>query len=82
MNFKVSLPNPDNGTPEEFFTQIRIVIKACEKSYQEMTKDLTQEEKEKSFYLAFRYPTLEDKMDKIDSDMNERQNIELELNQA
>jgi hypothetical protein len=80
MDFKIDLPNPFEGTPEEFFSQMRIVLKACEKSYQEMVKNLTDEQKEemsKWLYIAFRHPTLEDAMDEADPDMAERQKIQL-----
>ena len=48
MEIKFQLPNPDDYTTamEQWFTQMRISLKAAEKTYQEMVKGLTEEETE------------------------------------
>lgn len=57
--------------PEMFFSQMRVMLKATEKSYQEATKDLTTEQKEDTS-IAFNIPSLGDKHDD-----KEMQDIEL-----
>lgn len=55
MEIKIQLPNPDDyqyhGGVAEWFSQMRISLKAAEKTYQEATKGLTAEdEKEDPLY--------------------------------
>lgn len=79
MLFKIGLPNPYQSTPKEFFTQIRIAIKATEKAYEEATKNLTEEEKE-NYWIGFYQPdlsqSLKEKLD-LDTYAEEAQDIEL-----
>ena len=48
MEIKIQLPNPDDyqyhGGVAEWFSQMRISLKAAEKTYQEATKGLTEED--------------------------------------
>lgn len=78
MEIKVSLPNPIELGPEMFIAQLRIALKAFEKSYEEATKNLTKEEKEE-FWVRFRLPKLDEEIDGIDSDHEKDQEIELRL---
>lgn len=52
MEIKIQLPNPDDyqyrGGVAEWFSQVRISLKAAEKTYQEATKDLTREDEEEN----------------------------------
>ena len=62
-----------------FFAQMRIALKACEKAYEQATKDLTDEEKEE-FWLTYNHPTIpEAEIDKIDPNGVEIQKLELQL---
>lgn len=36
---KIQLPDPSGGTPEQWFAQMAIVLKAAQKMYQQMVKD-------------------------------------------
>lgn len=58
MEIKIQLPNPDDyqyaGGVEKFFTQMRISLKAVEKTYQEAVKDLPEEDKD-TVFLSFRH---------------------------
>ena len=88
--FKIALPIPsefENDIPS-FLAQMKIAIKATEKSYEQITKNLTDEQKQ-NFYIMYRHPKFEywskggeDKLDKIDPNMDDRQKIELEINEA
>jgi hypothetical protein len=84
MLIKIGLPNPYMMKTEMFFTQMRIAIKACEKAYEEATKDLTEEQKE-DCWLAYRHPDLEEALKKSDSPVelgnyeDEQQDLELHL---
>lgn len=60
MEIKIQLPNPDdyqyaNGVAD-WLSQMRISLKAAEKTYQEATKDLTAEAIKDSFYLGIEVP--------------------------
>ena len=44
MEIKFQLPNPDEVNAEQFFVLMRTTLKAVEKSYQEMIKDLSDED--------------------------------------
>ena len=66
MELRFSLPNPDELTPEQFFTQMRTSLKVVEKSYQQITKDLTEEVIENNFFIRYRFPFLLDYSDNID----------------
>lgn len=84
---KISLPNPWETTPEEFFAQTRIALKALEKTYEEMSKGLTEEEINATINLSFRPdPALAESIgyslpDPIDSVMI-YQDISLEISRA
>lgn len=57
MEIKIQLPNPDDyqyhGGVTQWFSQMRICLKAAEKTYQEATKGLTEEdEKEEPLYYV------------------------------
>lgn len=58
MEIKIQLPNPDDyqydGGVAKFFTQMRISLKAAEKTYQEAVKDLPKENTD-NVYLSFRH---------------------------
>lgn len=51
MEIKIQLPNPDDykSAVPQWFAQMRISLKAAEKTYQEWTKGLTEEEKENAY---------------------------------
>ena len=93
--FKIALPNPWEMSAEDFFSQMRVVLKATEKSYQEITKGLTEEQKE-NYFIGFRLPEItsnftDDEIPKITTfvdrnafeshllDDNVTQKIELEI---
>lgn len=82
MLFKIGLPNPYEMKTAMFFTQMRIAIKACEKAYEEATKDLTEEQKE-NCWIAYNQPRLQKSLKESDtsSDLGnyseEQQDLEL-----
>lgn len=57
MEIKIQLPNPDDyeNAVEQWFSQMRISLKAAEKTYQEATKDLTDEAR-KQYYVDIGIP--------------------------
>lgn len=85
MQLKVNLPNPYELEPEQFFAQMRIALKAAEKTYQEAIKGLTEEELE-GFYLGFELTELEaneksrEKLEEVDPDYELRQSISITIN--
>ncbi len=88
--FKINLPNPADYNPEDFFKQMRIVIKSAELSYKEMVKGLELNDDNTPF-IIYRHPHLESELEKnyklIPSNKNiiefgeDDQEIELEINQ-
>ena len=83
MEIKIQLPNPDDyqyaGGVEKFFTQMRISLKAAEKTYQEASKDLPDNQKSEVF-LSFKHANAdcENAIQELsDSGMIERQDQEL-----
>ncbi len=66
MDIKFQLPNPNDCSVEEFFSQIRISITAAEKSYQNRLKMMSPEEaeetvKSKGLWIYFDHsPEVED----------------------
>ena len=87
MEIKVNLPNPYEMSPEQFFAQMRISLKAAEKTYQEANKNLTEEQiEEKEIWLMFNLPKMEDdeknceKLDAIDPNYEDRQFIAISIN--
>ena len=85
MELKVNLPNPYELEAEHFFAQMRIALKAAEKTYQEATRGLTEKEI-KNFYLGFELTELEaneksrEKLEEIDPDFELRQSISITIN--
>jgi hypothetical protein len=88
--FKIALPKPseyENNIPL-FLSQMKIVIKATEKSYELLTKDLTTEEL-KQISLIYRFPEIdleERENDEngfvkvhVDEETNQMQDIEIEI---
>lgn len=86
MELKVNLPNPYEMNAEEFFAQMRIALKATEKTYQQATKSLTKEEKE-NFWLGFEFTKLEateegrKKLEEVDPDHELRHSISIIISQ-
>ena len=88
MELKVNLPNPYKvENAEEFFAQMRISIKAAEKTYQQATKNLTEEEiKKANFWIALELTELEatkknrDILEEIDPEYELRQSISITIN--
>lgn len=86
--FKISLPNPSEHSPEDFFAQMKIVIKSAQIAYEQITKDLTKEEKN-NYWMHYSFPQLnlfsrvKDKDNfvkvNIEEEGEEMQNIELEI---
>lgn len=61
---KINLPNPLEMSIPSFFAQMRIALKAAEKSYEEMKKAVDPEKVEDMF-VAFHHPSeLEQEIDK------------------
>ena len=88
MQLKVNLPNPYEMTPEQFFAQMRISLKAAEKTYQEAIKNLTKKELEdNSFWIMFDLVGIENtekgriKLEEIDPNYKDRQLIAITINQ-
>ncbi len=87
MQIKVNLPHPYEMNPEQFFAQMRISLKAAEKAYQEVLKNLTeQEKKDCEIWLNVELTELEatkegrEKLDEIDPNNEERQSIAITIN--
>ena len=86
MELKVNLPNPYQLKAEEFFAQMRIALKAAEKTYQQAVKGLTEEEK-KNFWLGFEFTELEATekgrkiLEEVDPDYELRHSISITINQ-
>ena len=87
MKLKIGFPNPwefQGKNAEQFFVQMRIALKASEKTYQEYVKSLTSEEEE-SIWLGFELSALEGeeksrkKLEEIDPDYDLRQLISLTI---
>jgi hypothetical protein len=79
MEFKIALPNPRMMEPQMFFNQMRIVLKAAEKSYEQMIKDLDDNNKD-DIIIHYLLPDLDQKeLDKLDPDGELTQSIELEI---
>jgi len=53
MEMKLQLPNPDDVSAEQWFAQMRIVLKAAEKMYQEMVANLKKEGSEEVPWIRF-----------------------------
>ena len=87
MELKVNLPNPDDMSIEQWFSQMRISLKAAEKAYQEALKNLTEELREKQkgkfsereIWIHFELPSIPD-IDKVDRDYDKRQNVQITIN--
>ena len=85
MELKVNLPDPYELEAEHFFAQMRIALKAAEKTYQEAIRGLTKEEIE-NFYLGFELTKIEateegrEKLNEIDIDCDLRQSISITIN--
>lgn len=85
MQLKVNLPNPYELDPEHFFAQMRIALKAAEKTYQEATRGLTEEELQ-DYWLSFELTEIEateegrKKLEEIDPDIELRQSISITIN--
>lgn len=85
MEIKIPLPNPDDVSAEQFFAQMRISLKAAEKSYQLAVNNLTKEkdgkEPEKP-WLRFRLRNdIEEKLEEMIPDSsNDIQEIYLGVN--
>lgn len=43
-SMRIQLPNPNDGSVEQWFAHMRIVLKAAEKTYQQMVKDHGQQD--------------------------------------
>lgn len=86
MQLKVNLPNPYELEPEQFFAQMRISLKAAEKTYQEAIKGLTGDEDIQNFWLGFELTGIESteegrkKLEEIDPDVELRQDISITIN--
>lgn len=50
---KLQLPNPDDVSAEQWFAQMRIVLKAAEKMHQEMVANLEKEESKEKPWIRF-----------------------------
>lgn len=89
--FKINLPNPSEMSIPEFFSQMKIVLKAAEKSYEDMIKEIELNE-ENTPYISYRQPSLrlqllEDtkpeimkKVIDLDEYLDEANEIQLEIN--
>lgn len=76
MQLKVNLPNPYELDAEQFFAQMRISLKAAEKTYQESIKNLPEEnKKDVSFYFSL--PEFGEELEEIDENCDKRQEIQL-----
>ncbi len=89
MELKVNLPNPDEMSIEQWFSQMRISLKAAEKAYQEVFKNLTEEERklqiendcDKKFWIRFQLPSLDENLeDDLDPNGDKRQKIQIVVN--
>ena len=95
MELKVNLPNPQEMTAEQFFAQMRISLKAAEKTYQQTIKSLTEEQsiaieelkkKNEEPWVQFCLVGIESteegrqKLEKIDPDFELRHKIALSIN--
>ena len=87
MKLRISFPNPwefQGKNVEQFFAQMRIALKAAEKTYQEYVKDLTKE-KVDDVWLSFELNGLETeeksrkKLEEVDPDYELRQLISLTI---
>lgn len=88
--FKIALPVPSEyeNDIESFLAQMKIAITAAQKSYEQITKNLTKEEKA-NFYVSYRFPQIDlyerESDDKgfvkvhVDEESTQMQNIELEI---
>ena len=91
--FKIALPNPNEfeNNIKGFFAQFRVVLKAAEKSYEEATKGLIDEEQKSAMWLIYRFPEIELNEREQDNEGNVKvhvdeegdsmQKIELEINE-
>ncbi len=85
MELKVNLPSPYELEAEQFFAQMRIALKAAEKTYQQAIKDLTGAELENVF-ICFELTKLEateegrKALEEIDPDIELRQHISIAIN--
>ena len=82
--FTISLPNPWDIEPKEFFSQMRIVLKAAEKTYEDMVKGLELNEDNRP-YISFRVGRrLEDDLEKKGFELTgeEWQRLYLEINRV
>ena len=87
--FKINLPNPSEMSIPEFLTQMKIVLKATEKSYEEMVKGIELNE-DNTPYLNYRQTRLRSKLlhdseepnsdFDLDDYFDEANEIELEIN--
>lgn len=82
---KVHFPSPyEDGTDiKQFFALMRVALKSAEKTYEEVIKGLTEEEKS-NFYLRFNnaFNELEETQkleEKLDPDYSKTQEIWLEI---
>lgn len=82
---KVHFPNPyeDDTNIKQFFALMRVALKSAEKTYEEVIKGLTEEEKS-NFYLRFNnaFNELEEikKLEEeLDPDYSKTQEIWLEI---
>ncbi|HEC66815.1 MAG TPA: hypothetical protein ENI23_16190 [bacterium] len=87
MELKVNLPNPYEVDAEQFFAQMRIALKAAEKTYQEAIKGLTEEEM-RNFWLGFELTEIEateqgrKALEEIDPDYELRHAISITINSS
>jgi hypothetical protein len=89
--FKIALPNPSEFEYDfkSYFAQMKIAIKAAEKSYEQLTKNLTEEQLKDYLYITYRFPKIDlysREQDNegnvkvhVDEESDEMQSIELEI---
>ena len=80
MEIKIPLPNPDEVNAEQFFAQMRISLKAAEKSYQLALHNFTDEEEKPWLRFDLR-DDVEEKLESVLPDCtNDIQEIYLSVN--
>lgn len=85
MELKVNLPSPyEDGTDiKQFLALMRVALKAMEKTYEEVIKDLTPEDT-KSVFVRFNNTFMQEKKVKVleeelDPDYSKTQEVWLEI---
>ena len=88
MDLKVHLPSPyEDGTDvKQFFALMRVALKATEKTYEEVTKNLTKEEIS-NIYLRFNNAFMQNVKvkaleEELDPDFSKTQEVWIEINQT